>query len=193
MIINNRRNFIKQKLEIKKSSIKINRKSLFEEVEYEISFEQLDNKKKVQVQTNSNLFFTGIFFFVFGLFFLAGSIIEMTAICTLIAIVLMMVAFVDKKRVVTIATYQGENINLYFTAKNKEKVIEFVDQIFDAANAFLLNKYGKIDRALPIEPQLDNLQFLRNKEIISEEEYETLKNQLLGRENKSYIGFSNSN
>ena len=44
---------------------------------------------------------------------------------------------------------------------------------------------------LPIEPQLNGIQFLRNRDIISEEDYESLKNKLLGRSNKAYIGFGN--
>jgi hypothetical protein len=43
---------------------------------------------------------------------------------------------------------------------------------------------------LPIEPQLNRLQFLRNREVISEEEYDKLKDQLLGKDIKNGIGFS---
>ena len=167
MTFNNRRYFTKQEFEIKKTSLKISKKTFFDEVEYETSLEQIDNKKKVEVRTNSNLFFLGLFVFGIGIFFLSGSIIEMTAICTVICIVLVIAAFIDKKRVITIASYQGENIILYFNSRNKEEVIEFVEHIFQASNAFLLNKYSKIDRALPVEPQLDNIQFLRNREVIS--------------------------
>jgi hypothetical protein len=193
MTFKNRRYFTKQEFEIKKTSLNISKKTLFDEVEYETSLEQLDNKKKIEVRTNSNLFFIGLFVFGIGIFFLSGSIIEMTAICTVICIVLVIAAFIDKKRVITIASYEGENITFYFNSKNKQEVIQFVEQIFQASNAFLHNKYSKIDRALPIEPQLNNIQFLRNREVISEEEYNTLKNELLGRENQRYIGFSNNN
>lgn len=189
----NRRYFTRQELEINKTSLKISKRNLFDEIEYEISLEQIENKKKLEVKTNSNLFIIGLFVFGIGIFFLSGSIIEMTEICSLISIVLVIASFIDKKRVITIGTYQGENITLYFTSKNKQEVIDFAEQIFQASKGFLLNKYSKIDRALPIQPQLDNIQFLRNREVISEEDYNFLKNQLLGRENKSYIGFNNNN
>jgi hypothetical protein len=68
-------------------------------------------------------------------------------------------------------------------------VIDYANQIIDAANNYLLKKFSKIDRSLAIEPQIENIQFLLNREIITEEKFETLKNQLLGRENKSSIGF----
>lgn len=193
MTFTNRRYFTQQVFDIKKSSVIVNKKTLFEELEYEISFEQLHNKKKTEIKTNNNMFVTGFFFFVFGIFFLLGSIGEAAAICAIIAVTLVITSFLDKKRTITVATYNGNNLTLFFTKRNREEVNNFVEQLFEAANVFLLNKYNKIDKALPIEPQLNNIEFLRNREIISEEEYEVLKDQLYGRDNKSYIGFGNNN
>ncbi|GEO11105.1 hypothetical protein [Segetibacter aerophilus] len=193
MNFTNRRYFLTQTFQIKGSSILVNRKTLFEEVEFEILFERLASKKRTEAKTNSNLFFTGIIFFIMNMFFLSGSIIEMAGICIVVALILIITSFIDKKRTITIAGYDGNNIVLYFTKSNKGEVSGFVDQLFKAANDFLLNKYKKIDKALPTEPQLDNIQFLRNREIISEEEYEALKDRLYGRDNISNIGFGNSN
>ena len=193
MTFTNRRYFTQQVLDIKKSSVKVSKKTLFEELEYEISFEQLDNKKKTEIKTNNNMFVTGFFFFVFGMFFLFGSIDEAAAICGIIAVALIFSSFLDKKRTMTVSTYNGKNLILYFTKRNREEVNNFIEQLFEAANMFLLNKYNKIDKALPLEPQLNNIQFLRNREIISEEEYEVLIDQLYGRDNKSSIGFGNNN
>ena len=65
----------------------------------------------------------------------------------------------------------------------------FADNIISFTNTFLLNKFSKIDKDLPIANQLENLDFLRNKELLSETEFEQLKDQLLGRDNKKSIGF----
>jgi len=85
--------------------------------------------------------------------------------------------------------YAGESIILYFNNKNKKEVVDFSESVIDASNNYLLKKYSKIDKALPIAPQVEHLQFLLNRDIISEDHFETLKNQLLGRDNKSSIGF----
>jgi hypothetical protein len=42
---------------------------------------------------------------------------------------------------------------------------------------------------LPIENQLTNLDFLRKKNLITQEKFEELKDLLLGRENKKSIGY----
>ena len=189
MKIKNRRYFTKQIIEIQKSSLKINKTGLFDAFEYEVSFEQIDNKKKIQTIINHGVLITGIFFFLVAILFQVGGNEEMPVIFTFIALVLCVSAFITRKSTVTIASHDGNEIALYFTKGTRQNVIEFADQIILATNAYLLNKYAKVDKALPIEQQLNHIQFLLNKEIITEEHYEALKNQLLGRENKSSIGF----
>jgi ribosomal protein L10 len=192
MTLYNRRYFTRQTIEIKKAALAINRKTLFDEAEYETSFEHLDNKKKVQVLVNNDLVVTGIIFLLISVFLWAGSVVGYAVIFTFTSIIMLTASFVNRKKIITIANYAGEPIVLFFTSENKTEVLEFVDEIFKAADSFLLNKFGKIDKDLPIEPQLDSLLFLKNRDILSEEQFQTLKNQLLGKEIKTQIGFGNN-
>lgn len=185
----NNRYFTRQTFEILYSSLKIDRKRLFDQIEYEIPFDNIHNKKIIQTEINNNLLFTGIFLFAFSFLFLLGSSEHWTVILGLLGGMFVVIAFINRKKVVIIPTYSSGNIVLYFNDKNKMEVIEFTNNIVEAANKYLLNKHGKVDRSLPIEPQIESLQFLKNREIISEEHFEQLKNQLLGREGKSSIGF----
>ncbi|PVD50582.1 hypothetical protein DC498_19340 [Terrimonas sp.] len=189
MTFNNNRRFTRQTFDILSSSLKIDRKGLLDRIEYEIPFDNIHNKKKIQTQINNNLVITGLFFFVFSFLFLLGTAEELTVIFLSIGVIFVLTAFMNRKKTVTIATYTGDEITLYFNNKNKEDVVEFSDKIIEASNNYLMKKYGKIDRALPVEQQIDNLQFLRNREIITENHYEALKDELLGREGKSAIGF----
>jgi hypothetical protein len=189
MTFNNNRRFTRQTFDILGSSLKIDQKGLLDQIEYEIPFDNIHNKKKIQTQINNNLVITGLFFFAFSFLFLLGTAEELTAIFLSIGVTFVLIAFINRKKTVTIATYSGGDIILYFNNKTKGEVVEFADMIIDASNNYLMKKYGKIDRALPVEQQIDNLQFLRNREIITENHYEILKNELLGREGKSAIGF----
>jgi hypothetical protein len=105
------------------------------------------------------------------------------------AFFLLLIAFITKQKIVIIKSVTGQNIELYFTEKNKKEVIEFAEKIIDSANAFLLAKYSRLDKDLPIDNQLHNLIFLRDRELLTEDRFEQLKNQLLGKENKSSIGY----
>jgi hypothetical protein len=51
----------------------------------------------------------------------------------------------------------------------------FVEEIIHRTRSVLLEKYGKIDPDLPEEIQMNNLYWLKNRGLISEEAYENLK------------------
>jgi len=185
----NRRYFTRQIFEIQRSSLKIERKNLFDAIEYEIPFDHLNNKIKIQTIINNNLIIVGLFFIAFSFLFLLGATDELTIIFFCIGVLLVILPFVNRKKVVTITALGENNIELYFSNRNKDETIEYANSIIKAADNYLLNKFSKVDRSLPIEPQLENYQYLLNREIISEEKFETLKNQLFGKDNSSSIGF----
>lgn len=190
MLFNNRRYLRRQSFELQTRSLKIHKKGLFDEIEYEIPLESIHNKKTIQTEINNNLIVTGVFFFAFSFLFLLGTRDELTIIFSAIGLAFMLAAFINRKKTISIPTYTADPIILYFNTYNKLDVVNYSEKIIEASNNYLLNKYSKIDRALPIEPQIDHLKFLLDREIISESDFESLKNQLLGRDEKSFIGFS---
>jgi hypothetical protein len=186
----NRKFFTNQDFELLDGGLKITKKSLFEYFEFEIPYEHIANKKKIQSTINNNLFVIASSFLILGILFLLGTLAEISPALIIIGLIFFAITFIAKKQTVTIACFDGNTIELNYTNKNKSEIIEFADQIIESSNFFLLTKYSKIDKDLPIENQLNNLDFLRNREIISEEDFERLKDQLLGRNNKYQIGFS---
>jgi len=191
MKLQTRRFFKKQEIEILRISLKIERKSFLDYVEYEIPFENIHNKKKVQTKTNDNLLVISFALLIIGLlFFLFGSETALPTFLFICGIFFLLLALISRKKTITIPTYDGNNIEIPFNNKNKPDVLEFSNKIIEASNNFLLNKYSKIDKALPLEGQLIKIEFLRDREILTDEGYDSLKNQLLGRENKGHLGFS---
>ena len=189
MTFYNKRNLTRQHFEIKKSSLKIERKNMFDAIEYEIPFDHLGNKIKTQTIVNNNLIIVGIFFFIFSFLFQLGTNDELTIIFLVIGLLFIIFPFINRKKVISVPTLDGQNIELYFRISNKQQVTNYANEIISAADNYLLKKYSKVDRVLPIEPQLENIQYLLNREIITEDKFESLKNQLLGIENKKSIGF----
>lgn len=189
MTFENRRYFTRQNFELKITSLKVDVKTLFDRTEYDISYEHIDHRRKIQVIFNQGLFVSGIFAFAIGVLFALAANEEAAFVFFVVSAICFTSAFFLKKRVVTINTYDGNKIELFFNRSNKETVVDLADEIIQSANKHLLRKYSKIDPALPIEPQINNIQFLRDREIITEGEYEAMKNQLLGRSTKTTIGF----
>ncbi len=66
MTFQNRRYFTRQMFTLKNSSLKIYKRGLLDEIEYEVPFDNIHNKKTIQTQMNNNLFFVGVFFIVFS-------------------------------------------------------------------------------------------------------------------------------
>jgi len=191
MKLQTRRFFKRQEIEILRTSLKIERKSLLDSVEYELPFENIHNKKKVQTKTNDNLVVISFALLVIGLlFFIFSSEAALSTFLFICGTFFLALAFISRKKTITIPTYDGNHIEIPFNNRNKPELIEFSNKIIEASNGFLLNKYSKIDKALPLEGQLSKIEYLRDREILTDEEYDNLKNQLLGRDNKGHLGFS---
>lgn len=189
MKLNNRRYFTRQLFEITNSSLTVNKRTLLDQYEFEIPFEQIHNKMSVQTISNSNLIVVSIAAVIIGFFFLFGSLYEASPVFFIIGLFFGILSVFSRKRSVTIPTY-NDPIELFFVRSNKAEIKEFASDIINAANSFLLKKYGKVDKALPIERQIEKLHFLLDREIINNEEFEQFKNQLLSRDNLNTIGFS---
>lgn len=187
MKLTNKRFLFKQHFELKHSSLNVKKQSIFDSAEFEILYENIFNKKKTQVAINNNLVFLAFFSGLIGVFlFFLGWNFGVWIRPILFGLTFFIIALYTKKRTITIATFDGNDIELFFNQNNKADVDEFAERIIKSSNKFLLNKYGKVDKAVPAEIQLQNLIFLRDREIITENEFEDLKMQLFG---KSAMGY----
>ncbi|MBO9684049.1 MAG: hypothetical protein J7502_15520, partial [Flavisolibacter sp.] len=73
MTFENKRNFTRQHFELKKSSLKVDVRTLFDRTEYEVSYEHIDYKRKIQVIFNHGLLVSSIFAFAIGLLLALAS------------------------------------------------------------------------------------------------------------------------
>jgi hypothetical protein len=127
MIFKNQYIFNRQAIEILSSGLKICKKTFFDSMEYEISFEKLDNKIKIRTTVRNGLLIIAFFFTVLGLLFLTGTDSNLTGTFFMLAITFFAVSFLTKKKTITIASYDGDDIIFYFTKSNKKNVIDFAN------------------------------------------------------------------
>ena len=188
-IIETRRFFKKCTLELLKDEIKVIKSTPFNSVEFEVSYEQIETKKTIETKVNFGLLVLVFLFSFIGILFLFGDRSYISTLFFSFAILVLIFSIITKLKIMTIKSFEGHNLELYFTSRNKQDVLSFADKIINSANNYILNKYSKIDKDLPIENQLAKLSFLQNKDLITDEQFEQLKSQLLGRENKQSIGY----
>lgn len=73
----------------------------------------------------------------------------------------------------------GGSVNLTFfqDSPSKMEVDQFIGEIIRLSKQQLLNKYAKIDAELPEDTMFIQLNWLKNRDLISEEEYQELKSE----------------
>lgn len=189
MTLENKRFFAKQLFHLSEKSLKVYRSGIFDSSEFEVSLENIHNKKRIQTVTNNNFLFLFFALMLVGVIFLITLSIDFGIGLMILGAVFFILALTTRRRTVLIPTYEDYTIELFYKKSNKGSVLDFADKIIVNANRLLLRKYGTIDKALPIESQLNNLNFLVDRDIITIEEFQTLKDQLLGRNNKNTVGF----
>ena len=73
----------------------------------------------------------------------------------------------------------GGSTTITFFSNNpsKEEVESFIDEVISRTRHLLISKYGKVDPDLPEDTQINQLNWLKNRDILSESEYEDLKQE----------------
>lgn len=95
----------------------------------------------------------------------------------LCAIFLLLTIF-SRKYMLYITTLSGYLIDFYDKNPNKEVMSVFLETLKSKTFAYLKEKYAVIDIDLPVEKQIENLNFLKERNVITEKEYEELKEKL---------------
>lgn len=71
----------------------------------------------------------------------------------------------------------GVNLTFFQDSPSPEVVDEFIKEIILLSKKLILNKYAKIDSELPEETMYNQLNWLKNRDLITVEEYEELKQE----------------
>ena len=85
------------------------------------------------------------------------------------------------KRASLLIYAQGQNALVLFADRpSREEVMAFVRKLFAARNKFLRDKYARFAPVEPLSDRLARLNFLRDQEVLSEEEYQFMRRQETG-------------
>lgn len=182
-----------EKYGLTNSKLKVQQKTGLKYLEYEIPIENIGYDMVISETVNRPLF--GYAF----LAFLCGSVINSAAgavnylvILTGLSLLLLILGFVLKLRTITIPCSLEGSIVLKYRKSNKSKTLEFSKQIIEQSKKYTLNKFGKIDKDLPLEGQLENLLYLKNINLLDNVQFEELKTELIklkSKDGKSNLGF----
>jgi hypothetical protein len=76
------------------------------------------------------------------------------------------------------------------TIPSKVETDNFITELTQRINTYLKTKYASIDKDMPIDQQMSNLLWLKEREVLSIKEFEDLKMKLRNNGNgEKSIGF----
>jgi len=190
--------FTKKEFIFKENGLQVKVRDLTSYQEVEIPFEEINSKKIIrQSKTDNTIIALAL---LFGISFLAnltlkiiGSIEskwESVFLMFLLTALSVLLAYVNSKKQILVPTANNGFLEIFDGRPTKQMTEDFIVNLTMKSNDYLKRKYGSIDHDLPIEPQLMNLIWLKEQEILKDEEFEELKSELIGKQgNNNPIGF----
>ena len=125
---------------------------------------------------------------IFGLIFILavldifkipfGILMVLKFFSGLLFVFFLILTIFSRKKMLYITTLSGYLFDFYDRNPSKEAIDEFLETLKTKTFAYLKEKYAVIDIDLPVEKQIENLNFLKERNVITEIEYEALKEKL---------------
>jgi hypothetical protein len=194
--------FTTRSYELIEDGIKFEYKRFFQTNEEVIPFEEVPDNRVIFNEFPKKSFFAALILTIIALFIFVSYFftakktdeIESTFFYLSIASVFWIYFWLNKNSYIVLAY---NNIHLFFFQKtpSKESVESFINLVIEKRNEYIEGKYkdhvfNYDTNGSSVSTEIYKLYNLKEQEIISEEEYEQLKDELTGsKKNKVPVGF----
>jgi hypothetical protein len=170
---------------INNTALRIREKQSGELKEWTVNLESIGNNLIYQEATRKRLYIMASFLGAFLVFvtvalFMSddfmGNLPVVIVTYLIFGFVIAMSLFSPLKKEIHLV---GGAVNLTFFqgSPSQEEVTTFISEIIRLSRYLLLNKYAGIDPDLPEDTMMTQLNWLKNRDLISEEEYRDLKSE----------------
>jgi len=185
-ILNQRRILTKRYFELTDNSLKISVTKPFKYYEEEFSFEQLGSKV-FRKRSFNRYAMIGVVISLIGLLVTVIGNLSGDKTITFSDMLFYMLLFVIISAVLYITATNTTNLWLmdkryiafYLNSPNKNDVKNFTDSILSEQKKYLINKYTKREPYMSNEQLMDQLIWLKKRDMIDEPEFESFKKDLL--------------
>lgn len=199
MNLSQRKLFLQREFTLNKESLNIKSRNLTSSEELNISYEEIDTSKIIKQKQTDNILL--IITLIFGGFFLINLFnpdnykgegwFGVAIFLFMVTFLSGLLTYIKSKNLVLIPTLNNGHLEVLNAKPNQEQFDEFMTELSARITSFLRTKYGTIDLDMPTEPQLMNLSWLKDRDIITIDEFEKLKSDLIhnGKGNNP-VGFT---
>ena len=175
----------RNELELDGSILHIKTKSMGEIKEWSVDVEYIGEERFYKTYSRLGPRIIGVLFFIVSIISIVGFLMEKDwsngdNIGALILGIFLfgglgLLAFLTPLRNELYLVGGSAQVMFFLNNPSKEEMENFISEIIRRSRTALLEKYTKIDPDLPEEIQINNFYWLKQRGLISEEEYENLK------------------
>ena len=97
---------------------------------------------------------------------------------TILFIIFLVLTILSRRKMIYLSTLSGYLIDFYDKNPSEELLAEFLDTLKSKIHEYLKKKFSVIDEDVTFEKHIENFNYLKEMEIIDQEEYEKLKEEL---------------
>jgi hypothetical protein len=198
MDLKQKRFFSVREFTFRNNCLGVKYKDLTSSDELNIPYEEIDTIKIRKQKKNDNALLLITIFF--GLVFIINilnldnykdkSFLGVAIFLFLATLVSGLITYLKFKNIILIPTANNGHLELYLTIPSKVETDNFITELTQRINTYLKTKYASIDKDMPIDQQMSNLLWLKEREVLSIKEFEDLKMKLRNNGNgEKSIGF----
>lgn len=199
MTLLQRKLFLRREFKMNKRELNIKSSDLTSSEELNIPYEEIDTSKLIFQKQTDNIML--IITLIFGGFFIINLLnpdnykgdgwFGVGLFLFMVTLFSAMITYVKSKNLVLIPTMNNGYIEILNAKPSQKQFDEFLSELTSRITTYLKSKYGTIDFDMPTEPQLMNLSWLKDREIITPDEFENLKKELINNgKGNSPVGFN---
>ena len=186
--------FVKRTFEFTDTGVRYEFRNLTSSLKLEIPYEEIGTKRIYQRFAHNGAVALAVFMlfasFAKTYYFIIGEhddLIFTLIVLAIFGLTLFMVYF-GYRDMVLVEAVNPPFLEFYAKRPSKGEVEKFLSELQLRTKTYLIKKYGERDHNIPVESQLEALNVLKNRNIISEQEYQELTNELTKPKSRS-IGF----
>lgn len=176
-----------REFELKGDKLHVKTKSMGEYNEYTIDVEYIGEERFYKTHSKMGPRIVGIVFYIIMIISVLGILLEdnWAASENIVGLIIGIFLFGGLGSLAFFSELRNElhlvggsaQVMFLLNKPSKEEMENFINELITRSRKTLIDKYSKVDPDLPEEIQIRNLYWLKEKGLISEEEYAELKQE----------------
>lgn len=171
--------------ELAGDKLKMTYKTSSEIKEWSVNLDSIGNEILIERKSRKGGLFLGLFFLAFGIFILAAYVLSGDNNLSLWAIIAMGIFYIGLGTLIFLSPLKNElhitggysQVIFFLESPSREHVEKFANSLIEKSKTIILSRYSKIDPDIPKETMMNQLNWLRTRGLLSENEYEQKKQE----------------